>query len=72
VPVVELDEHFWGPDLAPLSVLEWTRRQQELAAGPRWIMDGDLGPYDAPAARLMRADTVLILDFGLVRCGSAC
>jgi len=39
--VVELDEHFWGPDLAPLSVQEWTRRQQELAAGPRWIMDGD-------------------------------
>ncbi len=72
LPVVELDEHFWGPDLAPLSVQEWTRRQQELAAGPRWIMDGDLGPYDAPAARLMRADTVLILDFGLVRCGSAC
>ncbi len=68
LPVVELDEHFWGPDLAPLAVQEWTRRQQELAAAPRWIMDGDLGPYDAPAARLMRADTVLILDFGLLRC----
>ncbi len=68
LPVVELDAHFWGPDLASLSVQEWTRRQRELAAAPRWIMDGDLGPYDAPAARLMRADTVLILDFGLMRC----
>ena len=31
-------------------------------------MDGDLGPYDAPAARLARADTVVILDFSLARC----
>jgi hypothetical protein len=31
-------------------------------------MDGDLGPYDALAPRLTRADTVLILDFALMRC----
>jgi len=68
LPVVELDKHFWGPDLAPLTVQEWTRRQQRLAEAPRWIMEGDLGPYDAPAARLARADTILILDFGLMRC----
>ena len=30
-------------------------------------MEGDLGPYDAPAARLARADNVLTLDFGLMR-----
>jgi len=57
-----------GPGPRAARCEEWTRRQQELAAAPRWIMDGDLGPYDAPAARLMRADTVLILDFGLLRC----
>jgi hypothetical protein len=37
--------------------------QQELASQPRWVMDGDLGPYDALAVRLSRADTVLLLDF---------
>ena len=31
-------------------------------------MDGDLGPYDVLAPRLQRADTVLVLDFGLLRC----
>jgi len=56
-----------GPDLAPLTVQEWTRRQQRLAEASRWIMEGDLGPYDAPAARLARADNVLTLDFGLMR-----
>jgi hypothetical protein len=30
-------------------------------------MDGDLGPYDAPAARLRRADTVVVLDLSMVR-----
>ncbi len=68
LPVVELDAHFWDSDLVPLPVDEWVRRQQSLAAAPVWIMDGDLGPYDAPAARLARADPVLVLDFSLVRC----
>jgi hypothetical protein len=31
-------------------------------------MDGDLGPYDVLAPRLHRADTVLVLDYGLLRC----
>lgn len=31
-------------------------------------MDGDLGPHDVLAPRLARADTVLVLDFGLIRC----
>lgn len=68
LPVVELDAHFWDSKLVPLTKDDWVRRQQELAAAPVWIMDGDLGPYDAPATRLARADTVLILDFSLVRC----
>lgn len=68
LPVIELDKHFWDSDLSPLSARESTERQQDLAAAPSWIMEGDLGHYDAPAARLIRADTVLILDFGLARC----
>jgi hypothetical protein len=30
-------------------------------------MDGDLGPYDAGKVRLRAADTIIFLDFSLVR-----
>jgi hypothetical protein len=68
LPVIELDKHFWSPDLQPLSGDEWARVTSDLAARPRWVMDGDLGPYDVLAPRLRRAHTVLILDYGLLRC----
>lgn len=68
LPVIELDEHFWRADLTPTPRNEWTRIQERLATGDRWIMDGDLGPHDALATRLAAADTVLILDFSLARC----
>jgi len=42
--------------------------QRELAARDAWIIDGDLGPYDVVELRLARAETVVLLDFGLVRC----
>src|SRR5438067_3763399 len=45
LPVVELDAHFWQADLKPLSAREWTETQARLASAPRWVMDGDLGPY---------------------------
>lgn len=44
--------------MAPLPTDEWSGVQREQAAMPRWIMDGDLGSYDAPRERLRRADTV--------------
>ncbi len=69
LPVIELDRHFWSDDLVPLPVDAWVKVQEELAASDRWIMDGDLGPYDAPAVRLHRADTVVVLDLSLARCG---
>jgi hypothetical protein len=31
-------------------------------------MEGDLGPYDAVEVRLRAADTIIFLDFSLVRC----
>lgn len=68
LPVVELDGLFWRDDLTPTPLEDWVRTQRELAAPDTWIMDGDLGPDDAPAARLTRADTVVILDFSLARC----
>lgn len=68
LPVIELDKHFWRPGSVPTPRVEWVDVQRALAAADRWVMDGDLGPYDEAAVRLGRADTVLILDFSLVRC----
>ena len=47
---------------------EWVAVQQELIAGDSWILDGDLGPYDAVEVRLRAADTIIFLDFSLIRC----
>ena len=68
LPVVELDKEFWRAELEPLPPGEWARRQAILADRPRWIMDGDLGPYDAVEPRLRRADTVVVLDLPLWLC----
>ncbi|MFD7815779.1 hypothetical protein ACFV6E_23055 [Streptomyces sp. NPDC059785] len=68
IPVIELDEHFWGPDLEATPPDRWTNVQRELARADRWIMDGDLGPYDVPEVRLREADTILLLDYSFPRC----
>lgn len=68
LPVIELDKHFWAPDLTPTPTDEWVRIQRRLIAGPRWVIDGDLGPYDVLDVRLRAADTVVVLDFPLWRC----
>jgi adenylate kinase family enzyme len=69
-PVIELDALFWrDPDLRPLPPAEWVRIQQELIRDrPRWVADGDLGPYDVLSARLRAADGVVMLDYSLPRC----
>jgi adenylate kinase family enzyme len=68
LPVVELDKEFWSDDLRPLPLEDWARAQAVLAARPRWIMDGDLGPYDDVGPRLRRADTVVVVDLPLWLC----
>ena len=68
LPVIELDKIFWQPGLAPTSRDQWIAVQQKLISEQRWIMDGDLGPYDAAETRLQAADTIIFLDFSLVRC----
>jgi adenylate kinase family enzyme len=68
IPVVELDAHFWSAGLVPLDRDRWVVVQGTLASADDWIMDGDLGPYDVLAPRLARADTVVLLDFALLRC----
>ena len=68
LPVIELDKHFWSSDLTPLPMDQWKALQRNLISAERWILDGDLGPYDAPEVRLSAADTVVVLDFALWRC----
>jgi hypothetical protein len=68
LPVIELDQHFWQPGLIPLQRERWREIQKDLADEQLWIMDGDLGTYDELGVRLLAADTVLVLDFSLLRC----
>jgi adenylate kinase family enzyme len=68
LPSIELDTHFWQPDLTPLSAQAWSQRQERLIASTSWIMDGDLGPHDVLAPRLRAADTVFLLDLPLWLC----
>jgi adenylate kinase family enzyme len=68
LPVIELDEIFWRQGLTATSRDEWVKTQEMLIEQERWIMDGDLGPYDAVEVRLRAADTIILLDFSLVRC----
>jgi adenylate kinase family enzyme len=68
LPVIEVDKIFWQPGLIAMPREQWVAMQEKLVTGDRWIMDGDLGPYDAVEVRLRAADTVILLDFSLVRC----
>jgi adenylate kinase family enzyme len=66
--VIELDKVFWQPGLVATPRANWVEIQQKLLDESAWIMDGDLGPYDAIEVRLRAADTIIFLDFGVVRC----
>jgi adenylate kinase family enzyme len=68
LPVIELDKHFWSRDLTPMAIDQWKALQRNLISPERWILDGDLGPYDALQVRLNAADAVIVLDFALWRC----
>jgi adenylate kinase family enzyme len=66
--VIELDKVFWRPGLVPTPRDQWVKIQQTLVEENGWIMDGDLGPYDAVEVRLRAAATIIFLDFSLLRC----
>ena len=68
LPVIELDKAFWKPGLLATPREQWVELQQRLVDEHQWIIDGDLGPYDAVEARLRAADTIVLLDFSFVRC----
>lgn len=68
IPCTELDSIFWSHDLRPTPPDAWAEVQHRLCAADAWILDGDLGPYDALAARLPRADAVVLFDVPTWRC----
>jgi adenylate kinase family enzyme len=68
LPVVELDKVFWRDGLVATPRDEWIRIQRELIAREAWILDGDLGPYDAIEVRLAAADAVVFLDLSVWKC----
>jgi adenylate kinase family enzyme len=68
LPVIELDKLFWRPGLVATPRDQWVKVQERLVGENGWIIDGDLGPYDAVEVRLHAADTIIFLDFSLVRC----
>lgn len=71
LPVVELDKVFWRDGLDGLVATprdEWVEIQREMVARDAWILDGDLGPYDAIEIRLAAADAVVFLDFSVWKC----
>jgi hypothetical protein len=47
LPVIEADKIFWQPDLAPMGRARWTEVQRQLTNRESWIIEGDLGPYEA-------------------------
>ena len=58
LPVIELDKVFWRPGLAATPRDQWIKLQERLVEENGWIIDGDLGPYDAVEVGLKAADTV--------------
>jgi hypothetical protein len=68
LPVVHLDDIFWNSGLEPMPSEAWAAAQQEFVQRRAWIAEGDLGPYDVLGVRLRTADTVVLLDFSLLRC----
>jgi adenylate kinase family enzyme len=67
LPTLELDKIFWQA-LQPMAHDFWVNTQRKLVEPEGWIMDGDLGPCDALEVRLAVADTIILLDFSLLRC----
>ena len=68
LPVLELDKLFWRDGLVATPRDEWVAAQRALVARDAWILDGDLGPYDAIEIRLAAADTIVFLDFSVWKC----
>jgi adenylate kinase family enzyme len=66
LPLVRLDALYWRAGWVPTPTREWNALVAELAAGDRWVMDGNYG--GTLDVRLARADTVIFLDLPRAVC----
>jgi adenylate kinase family enzyme len=66
LPVIHLDAHYYGPGWQPSAPADWTARHRQLAAGQRWVLDGNYA--STLGLRLERADTVVFLDLSPLLC----
>jgi adenylate kinase family enzyme len=66
LPVVHLDAEHWLPSWTRPDREDWRRKQAELVAGERWVVDGNYGgSFDV---RFPRADLIVMLDLPRWRC----
>jgi adenylate kinase family enzyme len=61
LPLIHLDQHYWRAGWIEPDDETWAGQMQALAAGERWVMDGNYG--GTLNLRLPRADIVIWLDF---------
>ena len=66
IEVIHLDAHYWQPDWTETAPEPWREIVRELAAGDRWIIDGNYG--GTMDLRLARADLVIYLDYPTMNC----
>ena len=60
LPLIHLDKEYWRPGWIETPQEEWIPRAKDLAARPKWIIDGNYG--SSMDIRLERADMVVFLD----------
>lgn len=66
LPVIHLDQEYFGPNWKEPKQADWAETVANLAARDRWIMDGNFsGTFPL---RMPRADTVIFLDQPTWRC----
>ena len=66
LPVIHLDQVFWRPGWVQTPKNEWRQQTEMLVDRDEWIIDGS---YDRTLdIRLMRADTVIFLDYPRFLC----
>jgi adenylate kinase family enzyme len=65
-PLTHLDSIYYDERWQPMPQREFAARQQELVAGPRWVIEGNYA--GTLPVRLAAADTVIFLDLSAAAC----
>ncbi|SDF98674.1 hypothetical protein SAMN05421505_10114 [Sinosporangium album] len=60
LPLIHLDDVYWGPQWRRTPDAEWANVVERLAAAPHWIIDGNFA--GTVRQRVERADVVVLFD----------